>query len=92
MKTRPRTYNGDNFSVIGDFGSKENHRNEYQNRHESNDQIDNPIRIKIDEEFIYRKSVGLNSWSFCLNVNHQNNNRQQTQHEPESSEVFFDDI
>ena len=92
MKTRPRTYNGDNFSVIGDFGSKENHRIENQNRHESNDQIDNPIRIKIDEEFIYRKSVGLNSWSFCLNVNHQNNNRQQTQHEPESSEVFFDDI
>ena len=92
MKTRPRTYNCYNFSVIGDFGSKENHLNENQNRHESNDQIDNPIRIKIHQEFRYRKTIRFNSWSFRLNIDDQNDNRQQSQHKPKGSEVFFNDI
>ena len=92
METCARTDNRDNLCIIGHPRSEENHRNKNEKRHERNNQIYNPIWIKIDEEFTYRKSVGLNSWSFCLNVNHQNNNRQQTQHEPESSEVFFDDI
>ena len=92
METGSTTDDGNNFCVVRHSGGEKDNRYKNQNRHKRNHQIDNPIRIKIDEEFIYRKPVGLNSWSFCLNVNHQNNNRQQTQHEPESSEVFFDDI
>ena len=57
VKTRARTYNRYNLGVIRNSGGKENHRNKYQNRHESDDQIHDPVRIEIDKEFRYGKSV-----------------------------------
>ena len=75
MKTRSTADNGNNLRVIRHSRSEENHSYENQNRHKGDDQIYHPVRIEIDQELRYRKSVGFNSGCFRLHIDDQYNNR-----------------
>ena len=47
VKTSSTTDNSNNLCIVCHSGSEENHGDENQNRHKSQNQIKNPVRIKI---------------------------------------------
>ena len=73
MKTSATTENGDNFGIVSHLRSEENNRNENQNRHKGNHQIDYPKRIKMKQEISHSEAVSFYSGSFGLYIYNYHN-------------------
>lgn len=76
METCATADNCNNFCVIGHPGCKKNHGDKNQDRHKGQNEVQNPVWIKIQKKITNRESVTLNPRCFGLDINHQNNNRQ----------------
>ena len=73
MKTSTTTENGDNFGIVSHLRSEENNRNENQNRHKGNHQIDYPKRIKMKQEISHGEAVSFYSGSLGLYIYNYHN-------------------
>lgn len=92
METSAATDDGNNFCIISHLGSEKNHRNENEDRHKGQDQIQDPERIEIKQKIPYCKAVAFNPRRFCLHIHNHNDDRQKRQHKNEGSQIFFDDV
>ena len=92
VKTGSTTDNRYDLGIIGHPGGEEDHGNENQDRHKGQNQIQDPERIKIEQEITNCKSIALNPGCFCLHIHNHNDDRQKRQHKNEGSQIFFDDV
>lgn len=73
METGTAADDGNNFGIVGNSGGEIYYGNKYQNRHEGDNEVNHPKRIKVNQEVAYGEAVFFYFWRFGLHINHHNN-------------------